>query len=509
MKVAGGRFLAPRYGTPRTRSRPTLGPKVTQVAENLGKPFLPHQRHIVDVAMEIDPATGQPAYRMVILVMPRQNGKTELLLPVMTHRCMGFPREQRVLYTAQTGGEARKKWEDVHIQRLNDSPFRSLYTVRLQKNAEAIIWQNRSMWSPIATTKKTAGTGDTLDLGVIDEAWSRQDNGVEVAMRPAMSTRDEAQLWIASMVPGLARAKTIESSFLREKMNLGRALVQDGVTEGIAYFEWSAEETMDPSDPRTWWSCLPALGHTISERVIAADYAAMDLVDFCAEYLGWWPKDNIPKWTTIREKIWRGLYDPYSTSDGPVALGVSVNEERTAAWMSVAGKREDRNWHVETVEPGQDIPTGTRGTTWLRERVIDFCNDNDPLAVVVLNSSPAASEVIPLRQNGIEVITPNEQEYAAACGAFMDATGEKALAPSDEDDEEREDPVWIRHIGQPELDRAVSGVRKLVSPTQGTFRWSRVGSSTDIGPVESVTLAMLGYEMKADEDYDLLDSIGI
>lgn len=509
MKVAGGRLLLPRYGTPRTPSRPTLGPRVTQVASQLGKPFLPHQRHIVDVALEIDPSTGYPAYRMVIIVMPRQNGKTELLLPVMSHRAMGFDRPQRILYTAQTGGEAVKKWRDVHVVRLDDSPFRHLYRTRLRDTAEAIIWQNGSMWSPISTTKKTGGTGDTLDLGVIDEAWSRQDNGVELAMRPAMSTRDEAQLWIASMVPGLTRAQTVDSKFLREKMNIGRALVQDGVTEGIAYFEYSAEETLDPSDPRTWWTCMPALGHTISERVIRSDFEAMDLIDFCAEYLGWWPKENIPKWTTIREKVWRGLFDPYSAADGPVALGISVNEERTSAWIVAAGKRSDRDWHVEVVEPGQDVPAGTRGTSWLRDRVIDICNNVDPLAVVALNSSPAASEVIPLRQNGIEVITPNEQEYAAACGAFLDATGEKAVTPSDEDDEEREAPVRIRHIGQPELDRAVSGVRKLISPTQGTFRWSRVGSSTDIGPVEGGTLGMLGYEMKADEDYDLLDSIGI
>lgn len=512
MKVASGKLLLPRFGTKRTPGRKTLGPRVTQVASQLGKPLLPHQRYIVDVALEINPDTGYPAYRSVIVVMPRQNGKTELLLPVMTHRAVGFDRPQRILYTAQTGGEARKKWEDIHIERLTASPFKDLFTPRLRINAEAMIWVNGSMWSPIATTKKTGGTGDTLDLGVIDEAWSRPDAGVELAMRPAMATRREAQMWIASMVPGLTRAKSVDSAFLREKMRLGRECVLNGVNDGIAYFEWSApapEEwedgfTLDPGDPKVWRSCLPALGHTIDESVIAADFQDLDLVDFCAEYLGWWPQDNAPTWTLIRRMTWEALKDPISQPEGQVALGIAADDERKHAWMGVAGKRADGNWHLEVVEPGGDIPQGTPGVDWLRNRTIDFCNANDPLCVVVMGNSPAASEIIPLRQNGIEVITPNMQEYAAACGRFVDATGEHAPALSEEDEEI---PVRLRHIGQVPLDRAVSGVRKLTSPTQGIFTWARVGSSVDIGPIESVTLGMHGHELKADEDYDLLESV--
>lgn len=473
---------------------------------------MPHQQHIVDVALEIDPSTGELAYRMVIVVMPRQQGKTELLLPLMTHRSMGFGPKQRILYTAQTGAEARKKWEDVHVARLLESPLKSLFVPRLRLTAEAIVWTNGSMWSPIATTKKTGGTGDSIDLGVIDEAWAREDDGMELAMRPAMLTRKSPQLWAASMVPGLTRAKTVNSRYLRDKMKLGRQLVRDGVNQGIAYFEFSAPPGMDPGDPETWATCMPALNRTVSVNAIQADYLSMlgsgQLVDFQAEYLSWWPDDSKPIWTVIVEGVWNDLLDAQSQPSGRIAFGIAAPDDRSCAWVAAVGRRADRDYHVEVVEPGQHIAEGMRGLDWLRNRVIELCNVHDPLCVVVDPRSPAASEIIPLRQNGIEVLTPNTLQYAASCGRFYDATGQEARTRI----ENGEDYVEIRgvrlhHLGQRELTRAVAGVSKLKSPTQGTFTWSRVGSTVDIGPLEAVTLAMFGYEDKAPDDYDILDSI--
>src|SRR5215217_7263151 len=102
----------PRWASPRSPDRQTLGPRVAEVADLLGTPLMPWQRHVADVALELDPETGLLAYREVILTVPRQSGKTTLLLAVMTHRALGFGQRQRVLYTAQTRNDARKKWED-------------------------------------------------------------------------------------------------------------------------------------------------------------------------------------------------------------------------------------------------------------------------------------------------------------------------------------------------------------------------------------------------------------
>src|SRR3954469_329284 len=84
----------PRWSTQRT-SRPTLGGKVAEVAANLGQPFMPWQRHVADVALEVDPATGLLVYRKVGLLAPRQSGKTTELLSVMVHRALAFGQKQR------------------------------------------------------------------------------------------------------------------------------------------------------------------------------------------------------------------------------------------------------------------------------------------------------------------------------------------------------------------------------------------------------------------------------
>lgn len=489
----------PLYGTKRTPSRETLGPRVAQIAEILGKPLMPWQRYVMDVALEVT-SDGLPAFHTVILVVMRQNGKTELLLPLMTHRATGWGPNQRILYTTQTASKAREKWEDIHVKRLKESPLAPMFTTRLRLNQEALMWSNGSMWSPGAATAKTGGTGDTLNLGIIDEAWSRPDNRTEVGMRPAMLTQPNRQLWLCSMVPGASRAANVDSMYLRQKMRTGRRLVEQGNTSGIAYFEWSAEAGLDPSDPATWWSCMPALGHTITENNVKADFDSMDLVDFSAEYLGWWPQENKPTWQFIREVTWAGLKDEGSHIEGRVAFGVDIDPARRHAAIAVAGKRADGDWHVEVIEPGGKIPNDITDIDWLVPRLKELVAAHDPLAIVIDGKSPARSMLTPLEATGFTVDTPNGLEVAGACSRFFDATGQVA-------GEGGEYARRVHHINQRSLNAAVAVASKLTSPTNGTFVYARTGGAGNLAPLYAVTLAMHGYEMNAEVDYDILASV--
>src|SRR3954447_19605620 len=216
----------PRFGTRRSPERPTLGGAVGRVAKSLGKAPLPHQQYMYDVAYEIDPAPGMLAYNAVTFVGPRQvTGKTETVFPAMVHRCTGFgpelvafarrefgidvpdPGGQRVLFTAQNADNARERWRDTHVERIKGSPLAALWkqSPRLRLNMETMFWVNGSTWAPGSTTGKTAGTGDTLDMPVLDEMWSREDHRTELGLRPAMLTRPWRQLWALSMVPGPSR----------------------------------------------------------------------------------------------------------------------------------------------------------------------------------------------------------------------------------------------------------------------------------------------------------------
>lgn len=502
----------PLFATQRTPTRKTLGPRMAQVAQLLGKPLLPWQREVADVALEVIPDPSAPkgwrlAYDDLTLVVMRQQGKTEFLFPLMTHRSTGFGESQNIRYTAQNAYTARAFWEDIHVARLEASPLRPLFRVRKQLNREAIMWTNGSRWSPVSPTGKTSGTGESLDLVVIDEAWARPDNTTELGMRPATITRPKRQIWRCSMVPGATRAKGVDSKYLRHAMRRGRAAVRSGINTGTCYIEFGAPAGADSADPATWWGCMPALGHiNITEQTIRSDYDAMDLIDFEAEYLSWWPAENIPSWTTIKEPTWRGLRDDLSAAKGEIAIAADCSEDRTLGYIGVAGMRFDGDYHVEIVEPGHEIPLGTTGVEWMFPRLMALIEKWNPLTVVV-DPKGSANFLIPLlKRERVDLTTPNVNHIEGACGRFYDATGQETIEWDPESGEEP--PKRVRHIGQPELDRSVAGARKLSSPTTGTFRWHRVASVANICPLYTVTLALHGYEINADGDYDVLKSVG-
>ena len=152
----------PRFATPRNLDRPTLGGKVAEVAKMLGYPLMPWQRYVADVVMELDPVTGRLYYREWTLLVPRQSGKTTLILALAVHRCRAWSDRQNVRYAAQTRNDAKTKWEDDHVVTLEASLFGKRkpkpYRVRKTTGSEAIIWDNGSMHGIVSNTEK-AGLG--------------------------------------------------------------------------------------------------------------------------------------------------------------------------------------------------------------------------------------------------------------------------------------------------------------------------------------------------------------
>lgn len=86
-----GLTCPPRWGTMRDFSRQTYGGKVAKIAKALGTPLMPWQRYVADTALEIDPETGLLANRGADTTVPRQSGKTSLILPAAIWRGLFRP----------------------------------------------------------------------------------------------------------------------------------------------------------------------------------------------------------------------------------------------------------------------------------------------------------------------------------------------------------------------------------------------------------------------------------
>jgi phage terminase large subunit-like protein len=295
----------PRFATPAT-GRPNLAEGIAKTAEllgfrtPLGPGLMPWQDEVNGTATELLP-DGRFAYRQVVLEVMRQQGKTVDLLSMMVARALRRPGTQ-ISYTAQTRLDARHRLLDVWWPIIERSKLRPFVEVRKGSGSEAYLFKNGSMLGLVSGTQ-TSGHGDSLDLGVIDEAWAQRDDHIEQAMRPAMMTRD-AQLWVVSA------AGDETSEYFRAKVTDGRARAEMGVTSDGCYIGYSAADDEDPADPAVWRRRMPALGITVSEETVRADYELMDLAEFRRAYLCQWPEVAKPGWDVIDADAWGACSNP-------------------------------------------------------------------------------------------------------------------------------------------------------------------------------------------------------
>ncbi|WP_405413913.1 terminase [Streptomyces rubiginosohelvolus] len=492
-----GLTCPPRWGTPRRPEFDSLGPAAWRVMEKLGFPPMPWQRYVLDVALEIDPATGVFAHREVGLSVPRQQGKTQQILGLMVHR-MAAGQRQNIVYAAQNRIMARTRWEDEFLATIEASPLAKRITSRKANGSEAIIWKRtRSRLGITANTEK-AGHGPALDLGVIDEAFAAEDDRLEQAFSPAMLTRLKAQLWWASA------GGTEKSVWLNGKRKTGRALIEalwaDGTRPRTAYFEWFAPDDMPRDDPATWRACLPALGYTVSEDIIAAELEKMaaDPGAFDRAYLNRTRKAAPPVDPNIPKKAWPGLVDTASQASTEMAFSIDVSQDRAYTSIGMASVRADGLVHLEVLDR-------RAGTAWVVPAMTRLTKLWNPLVVAVAGSgSPAASLIDDLTTAGIKVPKDKDKPHrghlvvlragdtAEACGQIADAMNQGTA----------------RHLDQTPLTASVNGARSRRVGDAWTI--DRTNSLTDAAPFAAVTWARWALLTKGPavlDDYDVLDSI--
>lgn len=467
----------PRWATPRNPQRETLGPQVGAIAAQFGTPLMPWQRLVADVGLELDP-DGRLHYRAVVVTIHRQAGKTTLLLPWEVHRCLAWKERQRVVYTAQTLQDARHKFVDEQQRTIADSPFGSLGRPRNERGSEAWIWANGSQIT-IQTAGKKAGHGFSNGLIVADEAWAQTDWRLDQSLRPTQIRIPEAQ-WIT-----ISTAGDEQSVYLFEQVRRGRHLVESGVDERVAFFEWSIPLDADIEDPQVWATYMPALGLGISVDGLKAQRAMMPDPEFRRAFGNQWIDGQTAQDSVIPQRIWAALADPKSEVDldRPVRLAVDVAPDQSTASLGVAGSRPDGIEHLEA-------PETRPGTDWIVPRVVEMCQRTAGFGnqVALDVSTPAGALVPALEDAGLTVLPISGRDWNAACAALFDAAGADGF----------------RHINDPELNAALSSAAQKTSG-EG-WHWKRRGEQP-ITPLCAITLAHWALaEADRDADYDPLDS---
>lgn len=489
----GSTICRPRFSTPRDESFPTHGPAVAAVAEKLGRPLMPWQKDAADVAYEYDPDTGLYRYDEVDITVPRQSGKSTLVLAKKVYRCTAAARmlgPQRATYTAQKRLNARRKLERDFSELLRSSrAFREItnakarpqkateWRLSLNNGSEAIQFGTGSFFQ-IDTPSRTGGHGDTLDDGTIDEAFAHEDDTVEAAMRPAMATRKNAQIWVIST------AGDGKSKYLYRKVLGGRAASEAGQHGNVCYIEYSAPEDADPGDPATWWGCMPALGITITEEFIHGEWEraqrkGQEGIDmFLRAYLNLWPEipildeENSPGLDFER---WKSLVGQ-ATDRGTPVFGVSTAPDRSWAAVAVAWRRSDGLVQVQLSGEGNNVDY-RQTTAWVKGRVNEL-----------------------RRKWGGRVLTDAESR---------DLVDDAEVVPLMRAEASLDDAITaglIRHPNELALNVAVRGAKWRKS---GDGRVLDRKGTLEISPVVAAALAVHGLSVAAPSVYETRDLISL
>jgi hypothetical protein len=446
----------PRFATRRRPERPTRADELLRISRLLGTPLMPWQYMVAEVGLELKEVNGiwVPAHRECVVTIPRQCGKTTLVLSWELHRCVLWGKPQRVAYTAQTGQDARKKMLEDQLPMIERSDLASgIARVRRSQGAEGIDFVGGSQLDVLASTE-SAGHGRTLDLGVIDEAFRDEDDRREQAMLPAMTTRKDAQLLVVSTMG------TDSSTYLNRKVDAGRDhALNDRDDDEIAYFEWSAHPDADIDDPETWKSCMPAFGPggTIDERAVKHARATMTEGEFRRAYLN---QRTVTEDRIIPQDVWNAVCGDVFV-DGRLFFAIDCNPERSSSAIAVA----DGTGKCEMIAHDQ-------GTGWLVAQVVEKAKRWGNATVAYDPAGPAGVFGDEVAKHGIPTVAISGRELAHACSHFYDGVIDKSIG--------------VRSNGS--LDAAVAAARKRISGD--AWIWARRDASADLSPLVAATLAL-------------------
>ena len=408
------------------------------------------QRQILDVALEVDPVTGEWAYQTVVITVPRQAGKTTLLRPVILHR-MGAIENARIFMAAQSRKKAAKRLDDLAGDVKRSILWRDVKYLIGTDNEKLTMLRNSSTVEPIAPNGDGMH-GETPDLMAIDELWwydAARALQLQGAYEPGFLTKS-AQAWLFST------AGTAASYWLNKSRATGRAAVEAGVQRGTAYFEWSLPDTIggvpvdELPDDRLVQACIDYHPSTLVRpaSVWAAWANKIDRNDFIRAYGNITAEDEAQLWRAIPRDVWeQGINLRPMPKSAPVGIGFVCDEESRESSVFAAFRDADGVMWVEQIQD-KSGPATRPGTEWVPGFIAQLRERHDVRQVATLSVGPSRDVADRLEKAGVPVLKVQSWDFTAACSRHSD---------------QLEAGSW-KHRGEPDSTLAASRAR-----------WRRVG----------------------------------
>lgn len=349
--------IRPRLFTPPLRQltpQTSYGFGVIAFAENvLRMPLDPWQQWAVIHGGELL-EDGRPRFRLLLLIVARQNGKTHLCA-VLALYWLFVARIRLVLGTSTKLDYAAESWRAAVNYALGVPALAKRIPRRggvlSGKGAETLTTVERSRYK-IGTADRSGGRSLPVERLICDELREHESWDAYNAAVYAMQAQAHGQGFLIS---NMGDEKAVVLLELRQQ---ALDFIKDGTGDyRLGIMEWSAPEDADPMDPHAWAAANPQLGRRIHhEDMLSAAVKATRpgadpalLSGFLTETLCMTVPALDP---AIDQAAWQACNVPGAMDDtrGRLAACVDLAPDGMHATLAVAALLHDGRVRVEAVK---------------------------------------------------------------------------------------------------------------------------------------------------------------
>lgn len=441
-----------------------------ELLEEYGMTFLPWQKLVLERWLAEDDE-GRFVNLDCGLSVPRQNGKTEILVARIIYGIIF--RKAEGLFTAQkqkTADVVRRRVQDFFYENQYEEIFNLLTPQfrRKPRNYDFIEFVNGARYS-FNTRTRLGGLGTTNDDLICDEAADMTDDHQATLIPTVSAAKSKNPQIIYAGTPPMAMTVGEVFSRVRKQIITGKA---------GCWTEWSVERLTDKNDVSAWYETNPSLDTFLLRNAIEAEARSLAADDFNRMRLGWW--SGVEDKRAIQQKEWDALYTEKPEFDDtfrPV-YAVKFAPDRTDYSLVVAQPLKDGKIHVEVVMQRPMAEGWSRLSKWLIDRwrncskiIIDGATGQSILYEELTRAGVAMKKII----------QPNMKEIVAAHQFMFDAIQKGELS----------------HYNQPLLNQTVRVTKMRQMGHYGGFGWESMSKNMNTSALDAATFAYWGQKVFA------------
>lgn len=389
------------------------------------RPLDPWQRWLAIHGLELLP-NGWPRFRQVLVLVARQNGKTELLV-ILSLFWLWVQQVPMVLGTSTKLDYARISWKKA-IQLARATPeLRVNMRVRRENGKEELaavldpVNEIESMYK-IAASNEEGGRSLTIDRLVEDELRQHHDYSAHEAAENAMNAVDDAQAW-AITNEGDDRAVVLHDLY-----DAALEFITTGAgDERLGLFAWSARPGCDLLDVEETAQANPNLGRRIQwanlvgkaqrAKLLGGEAEAKHRTEVLCQRVARLKAErlSLDAWAETARVV------PSDQLKDPVFF-LTIAKELRSASIAVAARIDGRP-HVELADH-------RAGTAWLADCVQELHERYPNAPFSAYHAGPARSWVPAFAQLGLELQMMPAQDTMAAYGHLKKLADDLAFTHS-------------------------------------------------------------------------------